>query len=371
MILRQCIHSFLRVQGSGRFFRHASCNFSRVSQAQRHQQNISNIPALHFKQHQVLNCVKYVQITCCVDYSCNGRGKISRQKDFLKGALHKRQESLRKAEEQLKTKGKVLLKNIKEERSKMKAKVEELKEAEEQLKTKGKVLLKNIKAEKTRMKAKVEELIERENIWTIPNLLCIFRISLSPWLGYLILEESYNLAVGVLVCAGISDLLDGWIARNFKNQSSKLGSFLDPIADKILVATMFLTLTFVDIMPISLTSLIIVRDVGLVGAASYIRYKSLPPPRTVSKYFDLTLATVQLAPTFISKVNTSVQLATVAITLGAPIFDYTDHIALQSLWCLTAFTTVASAVSYVYARNTYKFTNGRKIRKTMSQGQNP
>lgn len=109
-----------------------------------------------------------------------------------------------------------------------------------------------------------------------------------------------------------------------------------------------------------LTSLIVVRDVALVAAGSYIRYKSLPAPvsfshavaylltdcrnllncltlicvyqRTFRRYFDATHATAQLAPTNISKFNTMVQLALVAFTLGAPVFQYVDHPALHGLW---------------------------------------
>lgn len=72
--------------------------------------------------------------------------------------------------------------------------------------------------------------------------------------------------------------LDGWIARTWKSQSSKMGSFLDPMADKVLIATLFLTLTYADLIPIALTGIIIARDVLLVVAGFVIRYRSLPPP---------------------------------------------------------------------------------------------
>lgn len=76
--------------------------------------------------------------------------------------------------------------------------------------------------------------------------------------------------------------------------------------------------------------------------------------RTLSRYFDVTHATAQLAPTFISKLNTAVQLVTVAATLGAPIFSYVDHAYLHGLWYLTGFTTVAAAASYLTSKDTYK-----------------
>ncbi|CAG0896113.1 unnamed protein product [Darwinula stevensoni] len=75
-----------------------------------------------------------------------------------------------------------------------------------------------------------------------------------------------------------SDVCDGMIARNFRNQQSMLGSFLDPMADKVLVAVLFLSLTYKDLIPLPLTTLIIARDICLMSAGFYIRYRSLPPP---------------------------------------------------------------------------------------------
>lgn len=120
------------------------------------------------------------------------------------------------------------------------------------------------------------------------------------------------------------------------------------MADKVLIATLFLTLTYADLIPIALTSMIIARDIILVTAGFVIRYRSLPAPvsslsksnslfimifqRTLSRYFDATHATAQLAPTFISKVNTAVQLLLVGSTLAAPVFHYVGHPVLEGLW---------------------------------------
>jgi phosphatidylglycerophosphate synthase len=93
-----------------------------------------------------------------------------------------------------------------------------------------------------------------------------------------------QIALWLLVFAGFSDLADGWIARTWISQASKLGSFLDPVADKLLVGTLFLSLAQVGLIPIPLTCLVIVRDIALVTAASYIRYCTLPPPVCISSY---------------------------------------------------------------------------------------
>ncbi|XP_066249527.1 probable cardiolipin synthase (CMP-forming) [Euwallacea similis] len=231
---------------------------------------------------------------------------------------------------------------------------EKLRDTEQKLKERGYVILQDLKDTRSKMKEKVEEIVIKENIYTIPNFLCITRMIVSPYLGVLIVQGNFNFALGVLGFAAITDLLDGWIARTWESQSSKMGSFLDPMADKILIATLFLTLTYADLIPIMLTGLIITRDVLLVVAGFIIRYQSLPPPRTLVRYFNATHATAQLAPTFISKVNTVVQLLLVGTTLAAPVFDYINHPALQGLWYITAGTTVAAALSYILSKNTYK-----------------
>lgn len=99
-----------------------------------------------------------------------------------------------------------------------------------------------------------------------------------------------------------------------------------------------------------------------MSAALYLRYQSLPEPKTLARYFDVTMATAQLSPTLISKVNTAIQICTVGATLGAPVFHYVSHPALEALWYLTAATTALSAISYAVSKNTYKFV--KEIKKT-------
>uniref|UniRef100_A0A803T9M3 cardiolipin synthase (CMP-forming) n=1 Tax=Anolis carolinensis TaxID=28377 RepID=A0A803T9M3_ANOCA len=148
-----------------------------------------------------------------------------------------------------------------------------------------------------------------ENPWTIPNLLSMARIGLSPVLGYLIVEENFNIALGVFALAGVTDLLDGFIARNWANQKSALGSALDPLADKILISILYISLTYANLIPVPLTSMIILRDIALIAAVFYVRYRTLPPP-----------------------VNTVTQLVLVAASLAAPVFNYMDSVYLQTLW---------------------------------------
>ncbi|XP_012285459.1 probable cardiolipin synthase (CMP-forming) isoform X2 [Orussus abietinus] len=176
-------------------------------------------------------------------------------------------------------------------------------------------------------KEKVEEIIERENIWTVPNFLCIGRIISTPCLSYFILSQDYQVALWLLGFAGLSDFADGWIARTWSSQASKLGSFLDPVADKLLVGTLFLSLAWI----------------------------------TLARYFDPTHATVQLAPTLVSKLNTGVQLALIASTLAAPVFHFVNHPILEGLCYLTAVTTLAGGFSYLVSKDTYKLLRKKKI----------
>ncbi|XP_054707141.1 probable cardiolipin synthase (CMP-forming) [Uloborus diversus] len=210
---------------------------------------------------------------------------------------------------------------------------------------------------KLRAKRRVTKTIVeiKENILTVPNGLCVLRILSTPVLGYLVISEFYTASLGLFIVAGFTDLIDGFIARSFPSQQTMIGSFLDPAADKLLIATLFITLTVKGLIPVPLTTLIILRDACLFGAGFYIRYVSLPPPKTLSRYFDMSFVTARLSPTNLSKVNTFLQLCLVAGSLSAPVFNYVDHLYLHILWYITGTTTVLSAASYVYYNHsTYK-----------------
>uniref|UniRef100_UPI003AAAFC3D cardiolipin synthase (CMP-forming) n=1 Tax=Centroberyx gerrardi TaxID=166262 RepID=UPI003AAAFC3D len=197
-----------------------------------------------------------------------------------------------------------------------------------------------------------------ENPWTIPNLLCVCRIVLAPFLGHLIIQQHFHLSLALFALAGATDLLDGYIARTWPNQKSALGSALDPLADKILISILYVSLTYAQLIPAPLTALVICRDIGLIAAVFWVRYKTVPPPVTLSKFFNPCYTTAQLKPTLFSKVNTAIQLLLVAASLAAPVFQYTDSVLLQCLWYVTAVTTAASGYSYWhYGRKTVQVLN--------------
>ncbi|XP_022705034.1 probable cardiolipin synthase (CMP-forming) isoform X1 [Varroa jacobsoni] len=202
--------------------------------------------------------------------------------------------------------------------------------------------------------------VYKENIITIPNLLSVSRIVSTPLLGFWVCTGSYSLALNLFTYAAVTDLLDGQIARRWPSQQSMAGTVLDPLADKVLVGTLFLTLTYAGLIPIQLTMLAIFRDVTLMAASFYLRFKSLPRPKTLLRYFDPSIASIKFKPTFLSKANTTIQLGLCATTLGAAVFQYTDHPAFYALWWLTAATTFASGLEYAFRKDTYRFLDRNK-----------
>ncbi|KAG6461689.1 hypothetical protein O3G_MSEX012796 [Manduca sexta] len=197
---------------------------------------------------------------------------FEKKAEALKDAFEQRKEKLKDTEQKIRLKGEEFVRDIKHQKE----------VTGKKLKVKKEFIIKDILETRDKVKEKLEEVVERENAFTIPNILCVTRIVMSPYLGYIILQDNYNVALGLLVFAGVTDLLDGWIARNWKGQSTKMGSFLDPMADKVLIATLFITLTWQNLIPLALTLLIVGRDAALVIAGFVIRYMSLPPPVSIA-----------------------------------------------------------------------------------------
>ena len=141
-----------------------------------------------------------------------------------------------------------------------------------------------------------------ENIYNIPNLLTFSRLLSSPLLGWLILHDHYPPALALLVFSGITDLLDGYIARKYKLQTV-VGSVIDPMADKMLITILTVTLAIKGLLPTWLAVIIMGRDVGLAISAIWYRWISLPEPKTFMRYWDFSLPSAEVRPTAISKVG--------------------------------------------------------------------
>ncbi|OQV04596.1 hypothetical protein CLAIMM_09453 [Cladophialophora immunda] len=191
-----------------------------------------------------------------------------------------------------------------------------------------------------------------ENIYTLPNALTFSRLLAAPLVGYFVLQHEALLALGLFAYAGITDLVDGWLARRFHSQTV-VGTVIDPMADKILMTTCVVTLTANGTLPVWLAVVVLGRDVALAISAIYFRWISLPPPKTFTRYWDFSLPSAEVHPTEISKINTLLQLLLVGNAMLLPVLpawlvDAGNLWGVMEGWYyLVAGTTVWSGLSYL------------------------
>jgi len=166
-----------------------------------------------------------------------------------------------------------------------------------------------------------------------PNLLTLLRICLAPFLVSAILDDRFGLSFGLFVAAGLTDALDGAVARWLK-QRTVLGQYLDPVADKLLLSTLFLVLTHKRLIPVTLTALVFGRDVGILLVAAIL-------------YAAVGLR--EFKPSPLGKANTVAQVTAVAAVLLHQVNDAKWVIDLRviSLYATMALT-VASGLHYAW-----------------------
>ncbi|CCG82140.1 Putative uncharacterized protein [Taphrina deformans PYCC 5710] len=184
------------------------------------------------------------------------------------------------------------------------------------------------------------------------------RILATPGVGYLIVTHQHIPAVSLLFAAGLTDLLDGYIARKY-NMGSVVGTILDPFADKFLMTTLVVTLSVAGQMPTWLAVVILGRDFGLLLSALYWRWISLPGPRTFRRYWDFSLPSAEVHPTQLSKINTGLQLALVGLYTVDPILptlglNIHGLFGLEGFSYLTAGTTIYTGLSYIWVKDAVK-----------------
>ncbi|KAH8170777.1 CDP-alcohol phosphatidyltransferase domain-containing protein [Sarocladium implicatum] len=199
----------------------------------------------------------------------------------------------------------------------------------------------------------------REDIYTVPNVLTFTRLVAAPFVGYFILHDNHAWAVGLFAYAGITDALDGWIARRW-NSKTVVGTVIDPMADKALMTILTVCLAVKGLLPVWVAAIILGRDIGLGIAAIYYRWISLPPPKTFARYWDFSLPSAEVHPTTISKYNTVLQLILVGATTAAPLVGGDLTSALTIMQYVVAATTVWSGASYVYSKDAVKILNQAK-----------
>ncbi|MBW2560852.1 MAG: CDP-diacylglycerol--glycerol-3-phosphate 3-phosphatidyltransferase [Deltaproteobacteria bacterium] len=167
----------------------------------------------------------------------------------------------------------------------------------------------------------------------IPNLLTLIRIILVPIFVILMMQDSFSYALVIFVIAGVTDGLDGFLARILRQQTV-LGSYLDPLADKALIITSFVILATLEIIPSWLAVVVISRDCIILFGVSVLFLMSVP---------------FEIRPTYVSKATTVLQLLTVFLVLVSKwLPGYTNPTMSMTLFWSTAFFTVVSGFYYIF-----------------------
>jgi cardiolipin synthase len=179
-------------------------------------------------------------------------------------------------------------------------------------------------------------------IVTVPNLLTVFRMVLIPVFVSLLFYQRFNLALTIFVLAGVTDGLDGLLARRF-DQKSQLGTILDPIADKLMLVTSFVVLSMRAVFPQPLpphlpvpfwvTVAVISRDVFiLVGAAA----------------INIVTGFRRFRPSMLGKINTTVQIIAIAAIIFAASVPYGTGYYLPTIYTTVFVLAVLSGAHYVF-----------------------
>ncbi|KAL8032820.1 hypothetical protein ABFX02_13G121900 [Erythranthe guttata] len=182
----------------------------------------------------------------------------------------------------------------------------------------------------------------------LPNFISFARLLSGPVIGWMIIHDMYSYAFIGLAVSGATDWLDGYVARKMRI-NSVVGSYLDPLADKVLIGSVALAMVDKDLLHPGLVALVVLRDVALVGGAVYKRASDMDWKwNTWRDFFNLDRANApKVEPLFISKVNTVFQLALVAAALLQPGFGNEEtQLYITYLSWLVASTTVASTAAY-------------------------
>ena len=166
---------------------------------------------------------------------------------------------------------------------------------------------------------------------TIPNLITLFRIILTPLFIIFLIQGNYRKALVVFILAGVSDLADGLIARTW-HQKSRLGSYLDPLADKLLMAASFVTLSIYHQIPSWLTVVVLSRDVILAVGVVIFRLADIP---------------LVVRPSLAGKWTTTFQLLTVGFVLLNKIWAF-PPLVLPVFFYVTGALTTISGLQYFY-----------------------
>ncbi|MGA8387213.1 MAG: CDP-alcohol phosphatidyltransferase family protein [Pseudolabrys sp.] len=168
---------------------------------------------------------------------------------------------------------------------------------------------------------------------SIPNLITLGRILLVPVVVWAIAsgEQYIWIAFVLFLAAGVSDAVDGYLAKRFQ-MTTELGAYLDPLADKALIVSIYLTLGIKDLIPGWLVILVVSRDIMIVGAVMLSWLVGIP---------------IKVKPLLVSKLNTVAQIVFACVVLGTVGFSYPLPTLTLVLMALVATLTLLSVAAYV------------------------
>ncbi len=172
------------------------------------------------------------------------------------------------------------------------------------------------------------------NISSLPNALSILRIILTVPVVLFLLNHEFSWAIMLFFIAGITDALDGWIAKRFSCQT-RLGSILDPVADKLLLVSSFVTLHIIGFLPLWLLAFIFIRDLMIVSG-------------TVGSFMgDSESENILLSPSKLSKFNTTLQITLVLFLAATGLYPSLSEWH-TILFIIVATSTVLSGADYIW-----------------------
>jgi cardiolipin synthase len=166
---------------------------------------------------------------------------------------------------------------------------------------------------------------------SIPNLVTLGRILLVPVVVWAITAGEMRVAFTLFLAAGVTDAVDGFLAKRF-GMRTELGAYLDPLADKAMLVSIYIALGIIEALPRWLVILVVSRDIMIVGAVILSWLVHRP---------------IALKPLLVSKLNTVAQIALAGTVLAALGFDLNADLAIIALTTLVAALTLISIVFYV------------------------
>ena len=170
-------------------------------------------------------------------------------------------------------------------------------------------------------------------LFWLPNLITLGRLFLVPALVYFVMLDQVAAAFWIFVLAGASDAVDGLLAKRL-NAVTRLGTYLDPLADKALLVAAYITLGMQGELPLWLVILVVSRDLMIVGGALL---------------YQVIMHELNPRPLAISKLNTALELLFVLFVLSRAAFDWPAEISVTLIGAAVLVTVVVSGVDYVWS----------------------